>query len=124
MFIITLLLLATSCSTPSKTENNIYGNWGLTKTELYVDDKLNGTLTPSEITTYYLFNHCQPNENCSLQIQEDGEVEHLNYIYLKDTNRLIIDNETYTVEYLNQTELTIKKTYEPYSSLYTFRKVE
>ena len=128
MFILAALFsLMVSCEKTSTSETvTLNGNWGLVQTELYKNGTLNGSIPTSEITTYYRFENYEANNSQSrLVITEDGNETIYSYTYSSSTNQLTIgESNSYHVEELNENLLVFHKEYEPYKSIYTFKKVE
>lgn len=123
MYLLSFIILLVSCTKTTNKTNELTGEWELVKTELYKNNNLDGILAPNEITTYYQFDNCNENEPCQLQIKEDGEIWHYTYTLITNSNQLIIDEQNYIIEYIDQQQLTLKKIYAPYTSVYSFRKV-
>ncbi len=123
--LLSIFILFISCEKEEVQPNFLPGAWGLNKTELYVNDSLQGASEYSEITTTYKFDFCGEVSDapCNLTISEDGENQFYQYLYDKDLGLITLNNNNiYQIEIISENDLVFSKEYGNNKSTWTFSK--
>ena len=123
--LLSIFILFTSCEKEEVQQNFLPGAWGLNKTELFVNDSLQGASEYDEITTTYLFETCdqQSDAPCNLVISEDGESQFFQYEYDRELDLITLDNNNiYQIEIISESNLVLSKEYGNNKSTWSFIK--